>query len=371
MLDASRSSLQTGLGAQAVGAGSPAVPGIAAEFHASDAIFQPQIAGHAASAHGVAVVATSNDTLLATALAYLDLLRANQQLRIAEETRDNAQRLADLTATFAGTGQGPQADADRAQTEHVRRRLDVSRARESTLVATARLAERLSLDPSMEIKPLELTVVPIDLVSYELPAAELVATGLVNRQNWRRHSTWCVKLSTAIAANNTHRCCQACCWASAKAASGAGADPTSTILAGASILTRSSTGNSATSALAKGPSEMKRGRGTIRLLALQVGMMDRVAREIVEGHAQVKARKGQIEVAESGVKSATDSYERNVARIREGQGLPIEVLQSLQALDEARREYLRTLADYNEAQFGSSVQLAGLSTEDTAFTRGG
>ncbi len=58
-----------------------------------------------------------------------------------------------------------------------------------------------------------------------------------------------------------------------------------------------------------------------------------------------------IDVSELGVESATDSYKRDLERIHEGQGLPIEVLQSLQALDEARREYLRTLADYNEAQF--------------------
>ena len=79
--------------------------------------------------------------------------------------------------------------------------------------------------------------------------------------------------------------------------------------------------------------------------------MDRVAREVVEAHWQVQSRKGQIEVAESGVKWATNFYQRNLARIRAGHGLPIEVLQSLPALDEARREYLRTLADYNEAQF--------------------
>ena len=137
--------------------------------------------------------------MLATALAYLDLLRATQQLRIAEATRDNAKKLADLTAKFASTGQGPQADADRSRFDQAR--------------------------------------------------------------------------------------------------------------------------------------------------ALQVSMMDRVAREIVEAHVQVQSRNGQIDVAKSGVKSATDSYERNVARIREGEGLPIEVLQSLQALDESRREYLRKLAD--------------------------
>jgi outer membrane protein TolC len=56
-------------------------------------------------------------------------------------------------------------------------------------------------------------------------------------------------------------------------------------------------------------------------------------------------------VAELGITAAQQSYERNLARIRNVQGLPIEVLQSIQALDAARREYLRSVTDYNTAQF--------------------
>jgi outer membrane protein TolC len=56
-------------------------------------------------------------------------------------------------------------------------------------------------------------------------------------------------------------------------------------------------------------------------------------------------------VAESGIRAATDSYQRNMERIRAGEGLPIEVLQSIQALDEARREYVRAVVGHNEAQF--------------------
>ncbi len=42
---------------------------------------------------------------------------------------------------------------------------------------------------------------------------------------------------------------------------------------------------------------------------------------------------------------------RNLRRVHDLQGLPIETLQSIQALDQARREYLRALVDYNTAQF--------------------
>jgi outer membrane protein TolC len=79
--------------------------------------------------------------------------------------------------------------------------------------------------------------------------------------------------------------------------------------------------------------------------------MNRVSREIVAAHAQVLARHRQIEIARQAVERATHSFERNWLRVRDLQGLPIETLQSIQALDQARREYLRALVDYNAAQF--------------------
>ena len=83
----------------------------------------------------------------------------------------------------------------------------------------------------------------------------------------------------------------------------------------------------------------------------ELQVMDRVAREVAEAYAQVRSRKKQISVAESGITAAAASYTRNRERIHQGQGLPIEVLQSIQALDQARREYLQILTDYNESQF--------------------
>jgi outer membrane protein TolC len=83
----------------------------------------------------------------------------------------------------------------------------------------------------------------------------------------------------------------------------------------------------------------------------QVQLMDRVAREVVEAHAQVESRRRQMAVAQSGIRAAVNSHQRNVQRVRGGQGLPLEALQSIQALDQSRREYLRTVGDYDEAQF--------------------
>ena len=59
---------------------------------------------------------------------------------------------------------------------------------------------------------------------------------------------------------------------------------------------------------------------------LQQRLVNQVAREIVEAHAQSESLRGQIGVAESGIRVAADSYRRNVQRIRGGQGLPLEAL---------------------------------------------
>ncbi|MDZ4818360.1 MAG: TolC family protein, partial [Planctomycetota bacterium] len=82
-----------------------------------------------------------------------------------------------------------------------------------------------------------------------------------------------------------------------------------------------------------------------------IRVMNLVSREIIEANAQVQARHRQIAISQQAVQRATASFERNWLRVRDLKGLPIETLQSIHALDQARREYLRALVDYNSAQF--------------------
>jgi outer membrane protein TolC len=83
----------------------------------------------------------------------------------------------------------------------------------------------------------------------------------------------------------------------------------------------------------------------------QLQMLDQIAREVAEAHAQVTMRKQQVETARDAIGFARDSYGRNLVRIENAQGLPLEALQSIQALGQAKREYLRSVTDYNLAQF--------------------
>lgn len=79
-------------------------------------------------------------------------------------------------------------------------------------------------------------------------------------------------------------------------------------------------------------------------------IMDQVAQEVAEAHVRTIFRRKQIEVAKEAILRAQQSYERNMERIGDAEGLPIEVLQSIQALEQAQRCYLDAVGSYNRAQ---------------------
>jgi outer membrane protein TolC len=169
MIETSRTSVYTGLGAQAVGAGSPAVPGLLVDLHVRDALFQPQIATQTLGARRQESRAVTNDLLLETAVAYIDLLEAMQIRAIAGQVLLEAQSLADTTLAFAEAGQGLQSDADRSRAEVAFRQIDVRRADEAVRLASVRLARLLRADQNATLAPIEPVLVPIELIDADQP----------------------------------------------------------------------------------------------------------------------------------------------------------------------------------------------------------
>lgn len=347
----SRSGLYSGAGARAIGAGNPAIPGVIAQFALNDAIHRPEITAWQTDAQNHAANATRNQVLLDTALAYLELLEAYQQKAIALETLANAQKLAELTKSFAKAGEGLQADADRAATELTVRQNAVEQAEEAIQVASARLAERLSVDPTVGIFPTESTLIPMDLIACERTVQELVSTGLQSRPELAENTAL-----VQAAAHELRRVRQAPILPSVllgMSYGGFGGGLGDTITNYRDRFDFEATAFWEVRNLGFGEKAQRKEALSQQQQAQirQVRVMDRVAREVAEAQSQVEARRRQIEIARQGIESARDSHRRNLERIQDGQGLPIEVLQSLQALDAARREYLRTVVSYNQAQF--------------------
>lgn len=349
--DVDRTSLQAGLGAGAVGAGTVPRPGVVARFHTADAWFQPLIAERAATARRHAEAAEVNDQLLAAALAYLDLLEAEQLVAVARETLVNTEELVRVTTAFADSGEGNRADADRAETELSLRRNELARAEEAVAVASARLAEVLSLDAGLRMRPLEPALVPIDLVVPGGDLRSLVAQGLGQRPELRESAALVDEACRRLQREKSAPLVPSLLLGAS--VSGFGGGPGGRVDNFRDRVDVDALVTWEVRNLGYGERAARdRARATVRRTrAERVRAMDRVAREIAVGHARVTARSSQIAIAEEGVAKAEASYRRNVDRIRDGQGLPIEVLQSMQALDAARRDYVRTIADYNESQF--------------------
>jgi len=349
--DVSRSSVQTGFGARAVGAGTTPVPGLSTEFHVRDAIYQPLIAERLLSARNFGSWVTYNDALLSAAESYVELQRAHQSHAIAVDTLRRAEELARLTASFARAGQGAQSDADRSAAELAIRTNDVARADEAIAVASARLAEVLHLDALSVIVPKESQVTPIKLVSLDTSAQELVAIGLSGRpelaESHELVEAACERLQREISAPLVPSVLLGLSYGGFGGGLGDTVDGYDERfdfdIAAVWEIRNLGWGESAARDAARARIEQARYR--------EIQIMDRVSREVVESHAQVRSRHQQIDTAKTAIAAAEQSYNRDRKRINQGQGLPLESLQSVQALDRAQREYLRTIVQFNLAQF--------------------
>ena len=347
----SRGAFYSGLGGGVYGAGTPIVPGIYANFHLTDALFRPLAARQLAEAKRRAAAAATNDALLSVSLAYLELLRAHEELAIAQAIEVDARKLAELTTQYARTGEGLQADADRLQVELTQRRNDVLRAEEACQVASARLAQLLHLDPTLVLQPIEPAVVAIDLVEEGVELPERVAQGLSGRPELAECRLLAAEAVTRLRRERLAPLLPSVLLGTSYGAMSAGIN--GNLAPGTGRLDADAVAYWELRNMGLGEQAARDGAGSnVRQARVrQIAMMDQIAREVTEASAQSQARRRQIEIAQAGVAAAVHSHRRNLDRIQAAKGLPIEALQSVQALAKAQREYLRTLVDYDVAQF--------------------
>lgn len=346
-----RSAFGGGFGAGMYGAASPTVPGLIAQFHLSDAIFQPRIAGHQASSRQFGAIAARNDVLRDAAVAYLELVRAEHNLLIARQVLQNTEKLAELTRQYAETGQGLQADHQRMEAELAIRRDQLIAQQEAVQVSSARLAQVLHADPSVLITTGEPTVAALDIMVVDDPAAAYVVLGLSRRPELSEQKHLVCEAVERLNREKYAPLIPSVLLGMSYGGMGGGL--------GNSIINTNQRWDADAVAYweirnlgfgdraARGETASAARQAQMR----EVALLDRVAREVVEAHTQVIQRKQRLAVSQKGIAAAQRSYELNLQRIENAQGLPIEVLQAVQALANAHRAYLNAVVDYNIAQF--------------------
>ncbi|MEM9368099.1 MAG: TolC family protein [Planctomycetota bacterium] len=350
IVDVNRNSFQYGLGDSANGAGTTQRPGLRAEFHLADAILQDDITRKTAWAQGHAASATTNRQLLEAALAYTELLAAHQDRQILQESQQRFASLKRITDDFAETGAGLQADARRTSAERLLNQSRLLESDEAIALRAARLARIISLPQASQLVPMDISIVPLDWGLDQDSQASLIATALSNRPE--------LKESQALvsAACDAYRKEKLSPWLP------------SVLLGFSSGGFGGGLGNDLDNVdsrydfdaavawqvrhLGFGEKAARKGSAARVQQAKfeKLARLDQVASEVAEAYQSVIWRRQRMDLNQAAIEQARESYRLNLERIRDGQGLPIEVLQSAQALEAAQRSYLRSVVDYNLAQ---------------------
>lgn len=155
--------------------------GFGLRFDLANALYQPLAARQLSAAAEATARATSNNVQLDTALAYLDLLETYGRLAVNADTLSRAEetlRRANA-ADEAGLSRS-KADVTRMRTEVELRRLERVEIEGRAGIASARLAQLTLLPPCVELQPVDVCVLPLTLVP-PCPCEELVAVAVANR----------------------------------------------------------------------------------------------------------------------------------------------------------------------------------------------
>jgi len=338
-------------------AGGPAPQsGLATVLRISDAIFEPMSASRVVAARKAGILTATNDALLGVSEAYFDLQQAAGTLAIAREAAANAEALAGLTAAFARSGAGLEADHRRILAERERQRRNVEVAVGRLEVASAELVLRVRVDPRLVVSPVEPAEAAIRMVGDDCSLDDLIATALRNRPELTEAQETVRVTLIRLRQAKLRPLIPSLALQYAGGGFGGGANQFfgnfgARSDAAVNLYWEVQNLGMADRAIARSRAAQQRAA-----LLEQMRVQDRVAAEVVRADKSLLASSRAMKEAGKSVPEALSSLNLNLTNIRRGAGLPgatrpIEVLQPIQALAQARADYLDAVTAYNRAQF--------------------
>jgi outer membrane protein TolC len=364
IISVDRSALYIGAGANAVGSGTVQIPGLSYNLNVSDALYAYFVTRQNTQQSRFERAAVDNNVSRDVALAYTNLLRAAALRSLAVLARNDAGEIARLTANYAKTGEGRQADADRAATEFARRNEDFLEAQAAEAQASHALCELLNLDPILRLVPVQSQVVPQSVVPTQMPLAELLAVAALERPELLAR--------------------QAALRAAMLQLDGARVLPFSpTVLIG---LSGGGFGGGSDLAASQGQPRfgdfsdrsdldvamywslrnlgvgnkalIDAARARLRTSQFQeLDVLDAVREEVVTAYVQALSWLAQVSRQADAARSGEAALKEDLIRVRGREGLPIELLDSLRQATDARRDYLNAIIGYNRAEIRLYVAL--------------
>ena len=302
------------------------------------------------------VQAATNNAVLAASEAYFDLLLASGLLAIEREAAANARTLAEITASYARSGAGLEADHQRILTELDHRRGNIEDAVGQLEVASANLVKLLVLDPNQVLAPVEPAEAVFQLLPDETPLDEMIVQGL--RQRPELASAQELVQATLLRLKQARLRPLVPSLAFSYAGGGFGGGQNGFFgnfgsRGDATVSLYWEIQNLGFTDVAIARRNLAENRAAaLRLIKVE----NQVAADVTTAYKSRLAASRRMAQAAPAVTKGLESLRLNMLNIRRGAGLPaatrpIEVLQPIQALAQARTDYLNAVLAYNRAQF--------------------
>src|SRR5438445_6782286 len=154
---------------------------VVAQTDVGNAIFKSLEAHQLTKAARHGLDAQQQETILAAALGYFDLAAAHEAVGVAREASQASRDYAAEIDRAVSAGIAFKGDALRVKVQQQRDEIALRRAEENVRLASANLIQILHLDPTVELRPRDASVVPLSIISVKESLGDLVSQALATR----------------------------------------------------------------------------------------------------------------------------------------------------------------------------------------------
>jgi outer membrane protein TolC len=330
--------------------------GAIARVETADALFVPLIARRLTAAEAASARATVLNVQLDVASAYLDLLSVTAAQAINADTLARALEMARLAEAADKAGLSKTAaDVPRAQTEVSLRRQEAIDLQGRAAVASARLAQLLLLDPGVDLAPADPAVVPIVLVP-DRPLSELIATAGAYRPELAAIRSLSAAAQTRLRQAQVGPFIPRLEVSYVGGTFGGGRNDDLTNFGGRGDGTASATWEFKNLGLGNLAIAREREAQLTGANARIVEVQAQVSAEVVAAAKVARYRLLTMDTSQQAVRQAIEMFRRLEASsfgMAGNRGLydALEPLLAIQALNQARSQYLAEVIEFNRAQF--------------------
>lgn len=325
-------------------------PAVSLQLDLGDAIYKRLAAKQLSRAAEHGAAAQKLQSSLAAAEGYFDLVKAHASAGVAREAVKISAEYRQQISSGVTAGVAFKGDALRADTQFHRNELLRMQAEEQRLVAAARLAQVLHLDPAVRLLPRDDDAVPLDLAPRGKQVSQLIGQALAARPELKQESALKdaaheglrgAKYGPLIPIVGAQMFAGGLGGQGSAAGNFGGSEDYHLTLGwriGAGGLFDRSRIDLAESKLAQSEITLARTR-------------DAIAREVVENFERVKSLRAEAGVAKQGVNAAQEGLKLARERKEFAIGIVLETLQSEEDVTRAKLDYVNAVLELNKVQY--------------------